>query len=226
MTEPTPETPRTSQFSPAPIPDGRVVANGNTYMANAKGGLDPIETVNAQDLLMDETVRKIVSYALPLQGQIARFKAHTNSDIVALEELLAQEYGAKIGGKKGNMTLLSHDGLYKVTVSVADRIDFGPELQIAKQLLDECLNEWAADAGPELRSIVTRAFNTDKTGQINRSEIFMLLRQDIADERWQQAMKAIRMAMRVVGTASYTRCYRRMSVDAPWQYIAIDLAKA
>ncbi|QBR38398.1 DUF3164 family protein [Leisingera sp. NJS201] len=226
MTDPTPNETQPSAITPSPIPDGITEMNGNKYMADAKGSLVPLELVNPMDKLIDETVRKIVSYAVPLQGQVARFKTHTEKDILSVETLLAQEFGAKLGGKKGNMTLPSVDGLFKVTVSVADRIDFGPELQIAKQLLDECLNEWAASAGPELRSIVTRAFNTDKSGQINRSEIFMLLRQEIEDERWKEAMRAIRNAMRVVGTASYIRCYQRPSVDAPWEHIAIDLAKA
>ncbi|UWR67061.1 DUF3164 family protein [Phaeobacter inhibens] len=217
---------QTSSLERADIPDGIVEANGNKYMTDAKGKLVPIETVNARDKLQDETVRKIISYALPLRSQVARFKAHTGRDVADLQALLAQEYGAQLGGAKGNMTLSSFDGLFKITVSVADKIDFGPELQVAKQLLDECLNEWSADAPAELRAIVTRAFNTEKPGQINRGEVMMLLRLDITDERWKRAMTAIKDAMRVVGTASYTRCYQRPRVDAPWEHITIDLAKA
>ena len=99
-------------------------------------------------------------------------------------------------------------------------------MQIAKELVDECLNEWAADSGPELRAIVTKAFNTDKEGQINRSEIFMLLNLDISDERWQRAMQAIRDAMRVVGSKTYVRFYERASQTASWEAITIDLSKA
>ena len=80
-------------------------------------------------------------------------------------------------------------------------------------------------ARDEIRAIVTRAFNTDKEGQINRSEIFMLLRLEIEDPRWLRAMKAIRDAMRVVGSKTYVRCYRRDAFDAPWAAVSIDLAK-
>jgi hypothetical protein len=121
---------------------------------------------------------------------------------------------------------MSFDGLLKVQVQVADHIDFGPQLQIAKGLVDECLNEWSAEARPEIRAIVTRAFNTDRTGQINRSEIFMLLRLEIDDPRWQEAMRALRAAMRVVGSKTYVRCYRRETPDGQWQAVTIDLAKA
>ncbi len=135
-------------------------------------------------------------YALALSAQMARFKAHVFDDIGNFEAILEQEYGSTIGGAKGNKTLMSYDSLFKVQVAVAERFDFGPELQIAKGLLDECMNEWSAEAPAELRAIVTNAFNTDKEGQINRAEIFKLLRLDIQDERWKRAMTAIRDAMR------------------------------
>ncbi|AZV78745.1 DUF3164 family protein [Parasedimentitalea marina] len=199
--------PPSNQFEPAPIPDGRVTANGNTYMTDAKGGLIPIDLVKAQDQLQDETVRKIVSHGLALSAQTSRFKEHVFDDIGSFEAILEQEYGSTIGGAKGNKTLMSYDGLFKVQVAVADKFDFGAELQVAKGIVDECLNEWSADAPVELRAIVTNAFNTDKEGQINRAEIFKLLHLEIQDERWQRAMTAIRDAMRVVGTATYVRCY-------------------
>lgn len=215
-----------SKFEPHPIPDGRVDVKGAPYMHDAKGALVPVEMIKPQNLLEDETVRKIAGYALALSEQISRFKEHTFDDIGDFEAILAQEYESTLGGAKGNKTLLTHDGLFKVQVQVADHIDFGPELQIAKGLVDECLNEWSAEARPEIRAIVTRAFNTDKAGQINRSEVFMLLRLEIEDPRWRKAMQAIRDAMRVVGSKTYVRCYHRIAADAPWQAITIDLAKA
>jgi len=208
------------------VPDGITMLNGKAYMGDGRGGFQPVETIKPQDKLQDETVRKIIGFATELSAQVARFKEHTFDDIGALDALLAQEYGASLGGKKGNKTLMSVDGLFKVQVQVSDHIDFGPELQIAKELVDECLNEWSQDARAEIRAIVTRAFNTDKAGQINRSEVFMLLRLEIEDERWQRGMKAIRDAMRVVGSKTYVRCYRRERFDAPWQAITIDLARA
>lgn len=206
--------------------DGRILIEGVPHMRDAQGKLTPVELIKPQDQLEDETVRKIMAYATDLSEQVGRFKAHTFDDLGAYEAILAQEYGATKGGAKGNKTFMSFDGLLKVQVQVADYIDFGPQLQIAKELVDECLNEWSADSRPEIRAIVTRAFNTDKAGKINRAEIFMLLRLDIDDERWLRAMEAIRDAMRVVGSKTYVRCYRRDSFDAQWQAVTIDLAKA
>lgn len=215
-----------STFTPAEIPSGRTTIGGDEYLPDAKGSLVPVALIKPQHLLEDELVRKVLGFAVALSDQISRFKEHTFDDLGAFEALLAQEYGSTIGGAKGNKTLTTHDGLFKISVQVADNIVFGSELQIAKGLIDQCLNEWAQGARDEIRAIVTRAFNTDKAGQINRSEIFMLLRLEISDPRWQRAMDAIRDAMRVEGSKTYVRCHRRPSCDAPWQAVTIDLAKA
>lgn len=114
----------------------------------------------------------------------------------------------------------------KIQVQVSDLITFGPELQVAKQLIDECLTEWSADSRPEIQSIVTRAFNTEKEGQVNRADVFMLLKLEIEDTRWKTAMEAIRDAIRVTGSKEYVRFYKRDSLEADWQAITIDLAKA
>jgi hypothetical protein len=199
---------------------------GKAYMRDARGNLAPVETIRPLDLLVDESVRKIAFHAAALSAQIARFKAHTFDDIGALQALVAQEYGATIGGAKGNITMTSFDGCLRVQVQVADRIEFGPELQAAKQLVDECLSEWSADGRAELRAVVTRAFQVDKEGKINRAEIFMLLRTEIEDERWKRAMAAVRDSIRIVGSRLYVRMHRRADPQAAWEPISIDLASA
>ena len=213
-------------FIPVPVPDGRTEINDRVYMNDAKGGFTPIELIKPQELLEDETVRKIMGFALALSAQVARFKGHTFEDLGAFDALLAQEYDLKKGGPKGNRTYRTYDNLMQVEVRVADLIDFGPELQIAKGLMDECLNEWASDSRSEIRAIITRAFNTDKEGKVNRSVVFMLLRLEIEDPRWQKAMKALRDAIRITGSKTYIRIQMRDTLDAAWSTITIDLSKA
>ena len=208
------------------IPDGTIEVAGRFYLPDAKGNLVPLESIKPADKLQDETVRKVMGHARDLSARIARFKQHTFDDLSAFEQLLAQEYDAKVGGAKGNKTFMTFDGLLKISVQVQDHLDFGPQLQIAKRLIDDCLLEWTADSRFEIRTIVTRAFNVDKSGQINRAEIFALLRHDIDDERWASAMAVIRDAIRVVGSKTYVRCYERVSLDAEWRAVTIDLAKA
>jgi hypothetical protein len=206
--------------------DPVLLVDGQRYRRDARGALMPEESIKPLDLLQDEAVRKIVDFARDLSAQIARFKGHTYDDIGSLQALIAQDYGAKLGGAKGNITLSTFDGLMRVQVQVQDRIEFGPELQAAKALVDECLRDWSADSRDEIRALVTRAFQVDKEGRINRAEIFMLLRVAIDDARWTRAMDAVRDSIRVIGAKTYIRFAERDKPDAPWRAITIDLASA
>lgn len=204
---------------------GITLVNGKQYMPDAKGNLVPVEMINPADKLEDEVVRKVMSFAVSLSEQIARFRGHTMTDLGEFDALLEQEYGAIKGGKKGNRTYQSFDGLMKVTIQVADFVAFGPQLQIGKKILDERLTEWSADSRPEIRAIITKAFNTEKEGQVSRSDIYALLRLQIEDERWLQAMRAIRDAMRIVGSKEYIRFHQRAAVTEAWAPVTIDLAR-
>ncbi|WP_156680056.1 DUF3164 family protein [Sphingomonas profundi] len=200
--------------------------NGSPYLRDAKGSLVPLASVKAADLLMDETVRKILAGAHEASALVTAFKARTFENVGELQALLAQHYGASVGGKKGNITLVSFDGCQKVQVQVADLLEFGPELQSAKALIDECLTEWAVGSAIELRALVNRVFQVDKQGQINRAELFMLLRVEIQDDRWMRAMEAIRNSIRVIGSRTYVRFYDRPAPDAAWRPVTVDLAAA
>ena len=54
----------------------------------------------------------------------------------------------------------------------------------------------------------------------------MLMRLDIEDQRWLNAVKAIREAMRIIGSRQYIRFYQRKTQQDRWEPITIDLAKA
>ena len=199
---------------------------GTPYLRDAKGALVPIAAIKPADLLMDELVRLVIIEATELSATIAAFKVRTFERVGALQALLAQQYGAKVGGAKGNVSLTTFDGCERVLVQVSDQIEFGPEMQAAKALIDECLNEWAATGGVELRALVNRVFQVDQQGKINRAEVFMLLRVEIDDERWQRAMEAIRESIRVIGSRTYVRFQRRDAGDAAWRGVPIDIASA
>lgn len=209
-----------------PLALGRVIVGDKTYWVNAEGGLIPEAVVKTVDKLQDELVRKIIGFALPLSAQVARFRAHSFDDVDAFVALLEQEYQSRRGGSKGNLTFTSYDGLLKIVVAVSDTITFGPELQVAKGIVDECLREWSADSRAEIQAIIARAFDVDSQGRINRNDLFSLLRLEIADERWQRAMQAIRDSFRVIGSKRYIRLYLRANASAAWEPITIDVAAA
>jgi hypothetical protein len=206
--------------------DGVKTIDGRPMMQDAKGRLVPVDLVKPVDRLMDDTVRRFIAYATDISDQIARFKGHCFDDLGSFQALIAEKYGAEVGGEKGNVTLTSFDGCQKVQFQVADLIEFGPELQAAKTLVDACLNEWTAEASDKVRAIVSRAFNVDQEGKINRAELFMLTRIDIDDQDWRRAMDAVHESVRVIGSKVYMRFYSRPDPKAKWSSITVDLAAA
>lgn len=216
---------QTNSPNPVETPEA-IIVNGKQHFHDAKGNLVPIELIKPQDILEDELVRKVIGFAEDLSAQVARFLAHTKIDLGSFDALLAQDYDVSKRGKKGNGSYTTFDDLWKIQVQISHSIAFGPQMQIASDLVDECLTEWAAESRPEIRALVTRAFNTDKEGQINQSDVFMLMRLDIDDPRWIKAMDAIRDAIKPVGSKEYIRFYKRETLEDKWQAITIDLAKA
>lgn len=196
------------------------------YYEDARGRMIPARLVKAQDLLEDQLVRDLLNQADSLSGLIAAFKSTVFSEVGAFLAILTDQYKAKRGGKKGNMTFTSLDGKLKVQVAVADHMTFGPQLQIAKGLIDECIGDWSQGVNANIRVLVDHAFSVDKEGQVSREKIFALRRVDITDDRWRQAMDAISDSIRVEGTKTYVRFYRRDSQESPWRAITLDLANA
>lgn len=199
-----------------PIPDG--------YWINARGSLDPIETIKPIDRARDELVRELITGARALSGDVARYKDKALADIAAFVQLSGEQYGVRVGGNKGNVQLVSYDGRYKVLRAVAEHLSFDERLQAAKELIEQCLTEWTQDARPELRAIVNRAFETDKAGNLNTNAVLALRRLEITDDRWQRAMQAIGESLQVVGSKSYIRLYERIGDSDKYQLISLDIA--
>ena len=196
-------------------------------MTNAQGYLVPISKIKPQDMLEHQLVTDLIDRALGLQSMIANFKAIAFGDCEAFQQLLADQYGTKRGGKKGNVTFTSFDGLRQVQIKVQDRLTFGPQLQVAKDLLDEFIKDEMAETGTSenIAALVMHAFEVDKEGRINTQRVLSLHRLNIVAPKWIAAMEAIRESLRVIGSASYIRFFQRDTADAPFEAIPLDIAK-
>jgi hypothetical protein len=196
------------------------------YRQRADGSLVPISTIKPIDLARDQLVTEIVDRAKNLSNIIMAFKGETFADIAAFVQLSAEEYGVKIGGNKGNITLQSFDGRYKIVRAIAENISFGEQLQAAKALIDECIRDWSNGINDNIRVLVNDAFQVDKQGNISIGRVLGLRRLNITDEKWLRAMQAISDAVQVVGSKSYIRVYEREGDTENWKPISLDVASA
>ncbi|MCW5666502.1 MAG: DUF3164 family protein [Piscinibacter sp.] len=193
-------------------------------MQDAQGHLVPEGMVAPIDKLRDQTVRAIVDQARGASAVLARFKGNTFSDIAHFIEISTGQYGVKVGGEKGNVTLYSFDGRYKVQRAVQETIKFDERLRAAKALIDECITEWSAGSRDEIKVLVNDAFKVDKEGDVSTNRVLGLRRLNIHDEKWQRAMQAIGDAFTVVGSRSYIRVYERVGDTDQYKAIALDVA--
>jgi hypothetical protein len=194
------------------------------YMTDSRGRLVPVTIIPEIDIQRNDLVLELVAKARRLQDAMRQFKLSAMGDIQAFVELSAERYEVKLGGQKGNTTLMSFDGRYRIQVAVAEHLTFDERLQAAKKLIDECLNDWTEGSRDEVKTIVLDAFQVDQEGRINTGRILALRRYAIDDPRWLRAMQAIGDSIQVVGSKSYLRFYERSGPDGKWSPIALDLA--
>lgn len=203
--------------NPKRIPDG--------YRKDARGHLVPIESIKEIDLLRDQLVSTIIDRAKGQSDQLAAFKGEIMAQIDDFVDTSAARFGAKrLGGKKGNITLMSFDGSLKVIMAVNETIVFDERLQIAKDIILACVQEWSEGSRPEIQTLVNDAFQVDKAGQISVGRVMGLRRLDIKDRRWERAMKAISESLQVASSKRYIRMYERVGESEVYAPITLDVA--
>lgn len=201
------------------------MTNDDLYKEDHRGAHVPIAAIKPERLLQDALALELAEEAEHLSALLANFKAKAKGDVAALRQLLAEKYDAKLGGAKGNVTIRSFDGKIEVQVAVGESISFGPELQVAKDLIDECVHAWSEGASDNIKALVDHAFQVNKEGRIDTGRVLGLRKLAIDDERWVRAMDAIADSVEVTGSKTYVRVYRRDPVTEEKTPISLDLAR-
>lgn len=179
-------------------------------MKDAQGRMVPLELVKPADQQRDRLVNELFDAYARVNVACAEFREKADADIDAHLQLVGEQYGVKRGGQMGNLVLTSYDGERRIVRAVDKVIAFSEEIHVAKELIYACVHEWTEGARAELKVLVDNAFRTDKQGHLSVDRILGLLRLDIQDERWRQAMQAIKDSVRVQSTRTYLRFYRRL----------------
>ena len=194
------------------------------YWQDQHGNLVPEAKVKDIDKLRHQVVTDLCTMAKASSAALGKFKLDAMQEVAALVSTSMEQYGVKSGGTKGNVTLVSFDGKYKLVRQMQDHIVFGEQLMAAKELIDECVQAWSKDANDNIRALVNHAFQTDKEGKINTGRVLALRRLAIKDEKWQQAMQAIADSMQTASTKPYIRFYERMDATGEYRPISLDVA--
>jgi hypothetical protein len=200
--------------------------NEKGWWFNYKGEAVHPDMVKVTDKIKDELIDEQIKKALNVRDTIASFRKDVENRVEAYFLLLLQEYGVdeKRRSKKGNLTLENFSATAKIEIRISETLSFDEKLQIAKMKVDEYLEDKTKDADPEIRILITKAFEVDKEGKIDAKKIFALKSYNIQDHRWKEAMSIIEEAKKIVSTKPYIRFYERENIDKPYRLIALNIA--
>ena len=192
------------------------------YWEDARGALIPISSIKPIDKDRTKVVTELCEAAKALQSQIVAFKLMSKQMIDEFIERSAKEYKVTFRGTKGkgNLGLATFSGNYKLERQVSVKVAFDERLQIAKQLIDNCIQRWSKGSNVNIKALVNDAFQVDRAGKISTERVLGLLRIEIVDDEWQKAMNAISNSMHAVSSKSYERYYER---NAAGEYVPISL---
>ena len=173
---------------------------------DSQGRAIPVSVIRPEMLKQDSVVNRTLDRVIRLHNRIKADKLKLYDEIQDYLEYIAKQSDLTW---KGNAGFTSFDGKYKIEIRFKERIEFGLELQLAKQKIDECLKAWSADSNVNLRAIISEAFQVDKKGEIAKYRILRLRRYNIKDQTWKEAMELIDQAIQVVSTKQYINFYER-----------------
>jgi hypothetical protein len=192
------------------------------YREDPRGNLVREANIHPRELLADQLVRDLVGRVQTAAADLSALKRDLLGDVAAFVALVVADYGAQVSGADGGVSLTTYDGRLKVERVRADRIQVGPEILAAEQLVREILSEIT---DPIAKPIAERAFSRHKkTGELSAAKLIALAGVEIDDPRWREAQRAIKDSLTATGTVTYFRAYRRSTSDQTWEQIPLDFS--
>jgi len=199
----------------------------NGHWTDKSGKPTHPELIRIDERIKDELVETQMKIAIEHSKALLDFKKKANAEVDAFYDLLLDNYGidARSHSRKGNFTLENFSATSKIEIRNADNIKFDEKLHIAKIKIDEYLHDITKGSSSDIITLITKAFEVDKQGDVNAKKILALKSYDITDERWKEAMAIIDESIKVVSSKSYIRFYTRDNIEEAYSMVILDLAK-
>lgn len=166
---------------------------------------------------------KLAKEAMRLNSSLKAFKTEVKQQAQSLYETFCLENKVTGKGKgKGGATFYNFDRSIKIEVTVNEQISFDENtIELAKNKLDEMLNDGLAAAKDFIKPLVMDAFKTSG-GKLDTKRVLGLRRyaDRVTDPRYAEAMKLIDKAIRNPKSKEYFRVWVK---DDAGQYQDIQL---
>jgi hypothetical protein len=170
------------------------------------------------EALRNETIDKLVTRAVVLSNMLKDFKTGVFDDLSTLYDLL-KEYSSRHADGKGNFTIESQDGDYKIEFSRQTLGSFDERAdQAAFHIIDFVNSRWSGDV--ETKELITGILERSK-GKFDIKQIQKLYAMEAKfnDPNWLEGIRLFKEAWRPSETKDYTRFW----VKYKGEYQAVNL---
>jgi len=183
----------------------------------------PYNRVTKYERNCEKQTAKLAKSALEINSRLVDFKSNIQHTAEELYQEFLEHNNNKAPGKgKGGLTLYNFDRTIKIEVSVQDSITFDENtIQLAKDKLDEVLEDGLNGAKDFIKPIVMDAFNT-RGGKLDTKNVLGLRRYeaDVKDPRYAEAMALISKAIRKPKSKEYYRVWLKNETG---KYVDVQL---
>ena len=191
---------------------------------NRNGKYTNPKHIKAAQKRKDYIVTKAFNIAFRLQEKMKADKARIEKLIKGYLIRVAKDAKIKEDAITGNLNLSDYANLVTIDINTNDIVKFDENLNVAKALIDKCLNKWTKDSKSEIKAIVQNAFSVDKKGRFNRNAILGLRDIKISDPDWVKAMDYINDSLRIEGTRTYMQFMVRDGLKGKFKRINLNFS--
>ncbi|MGJ1287611.1 DUF3164 family protein [Sphingobacterium sp. UBA6308] len=177
----------------------------------------------AYETLRDDSITSMVSYAIQLNESLKGFKKSSFEVIETLYKML-QEHSNRHAQGKGNVTLDTADGQFRVVFKRSDNTRFDERAtQAEAHILDFLTSEYpeGSNTSKLIRSLLER-----KKGQLDKNLVLKLIgmKNDFDNEHWKMGIDLLQESIVPDETRFYAEYFYR-SDDGEWLPIVLNFAK-
>lgn len=156
----------------------------------------------------DAAARKILA---AWKKEEARLKALWKETVAAVEKIHAEarkeeKLEPAAVADKGYFSFRTFDGKVVVRLDRAREVSYNEKIDLAKELIDEAVEEIAGDTAGDLRTIVESAFKPrGKNRTLDRQRLGDICKMNVRNAKWQKAVELIKAAAEESGRMDYVR---------------------
>ena len=152
-----------------------------------------------------------------------RLEDDKRSILAAIRNYLAELADDHEEAWKGNARLYIFDKKFKIEFRRRDRIELGPELNIAVAKIETFIDNRKEGADPAILAIVRDKITRDENKTVSVHDILSLRKFNFKDDLWDEAMDLIDEAIDIVATKDYLNFYER-DEDGKYQPITLTFS--